>query len=59
MWLTLWIISWVLFAAGVMWFALGTRRIHPDAALLIRAVLTLLLIAGVIFMMLALQPTHY
>ena len=50
--LILWIASWGLFFAGVLWLALGTRRIHPDAALLIRAVLTLLLMAGVIFMML-------
>ena len=48
--LILWIASWGLFFAGTMWFALGTRRLHPDVALLIRAVLTLLLIAGVIFM---------
>ena len=59
MWLTLWIASWLAFAASVVWLSVTSRRFHPDVALLLRAVLALLLMAGVVFMALALQPTHY
>ena len=58
MWLALWIATWGTFFVGCIWFAHGTRRLHPDAALLIRAILTLLLMAGVLFMMPALEQLN-
>lgn len=52
-WLALMAVSWSLLAVLVMWLATTSRRIHPDAALLLRAILALLLAAGVIFLFLA------
>ena len=53
LWLALLAASWLSFGGGVVYLATTTRRIHPDAALLVRAVLTLLIMAGVIFLFLA------
>lgn len=52
-WLALMVASWSLFTVIVVWLATTTRRIHPDVALLLRAVVALLLAAGVIFLFLA------
>ncbi len=57
LYLMLWIASWGTFGATVVWLSVTERRIHPDVALLLRAVLTLLLIAGVIFMTLTLDAS--
>lgn len=59
MWLILWIVSWGTFGVTLVWLSVTPRYIHPDVALLLRVTLYLLLMAGVIFMMLAMQPTYH
>lgn len=58
MWVVLWIASWGTFAVALVWLHVTPRYIHPDAALLLRAILYLLLMAGVIFMVPALQQLN-
>lgn len=58
LWLVLTAVSWLSFAAIVMYGVMTTRRIHPDVAFLARGIAILLLMAGIIFFMLAGQASQ-